>query len=125
MRHALKTWRRWLLMTRPLLPLALTVLLLTSYGCSSAPPVVVQTAPLDLAEPPQAAVIPDPVPIRTESFEWVVLNRDTGLPLDGPEVYYALTAEGYDSWVSLTADVVRWFTQAKWRLDYYRGALTK
>jgi hypothetical protein len=81
--------------------------------------VEVQTAQLRV-DLPTTQPLPDPTPIRPSPFKWKVLPPDE----DGV-VRYGLSVKDYESLSRTMAEVMRWVTEAQWRLDYYRAQLAR
>lgn len=66
--------------------------------------------------------LPNPAPITTLPVEWTVVTPGT-LPA-GDFVIIGLDAANYENLSLNMADIIRWVTEAKTRLDTYREALT-
>jgi len=93
-------------------------------ACSSKPQELrVQTVETEVRQPPVISPLPDPTPIRTLPFEWVVITQDT-VP-EGDFVLFGLTPEGYEALSLNSADTLRWVQEAMHRLRTYREALSK
>lgn len=92
-------------------------------GCSSAPrELEVRTVPTEVARPPERANVPDPQPVNLQEIDWVVLTPET-IPENLEWVFIGLTPEDYERLSLNQAELLRWITEAKWRLRYYRGEL--
>lgn len=65
--------------------------------------------------------LPNPTPIRTLPVDWVVITPAT-LP-EGDFVIFGMDANSYENLSSNMADILRWVTEAKVRLNTYREAL--
>jgi hypothetical protein len=65
--------------------------------------------------------LPNPAPIRTLPVDWVVVTPGN-LPA-GDFVIFGMDADSYENLSLNTADILRWVTEAKVRLDTYREAL--
>lgn len=70
---------------------------------------------------PKTAVLPDPRPIKTAKVNWRIVTPDT-MP-EGDFVFFALTAPDYEALSLNQSEALRWVTEAKHRLDYYRKQL--
>ena len=86
-------------------------------GCSSAK----QPVPVisEVALPESRPVLPNPAPIKTHAFEWVVLTEKDRIK-EG-EAFIALTPKDYEDLSLTMADIIRWIKEANWRLRYYKG----
>jgi len=110
---------RWREVSRVLLPLALTTVLLMPTACSSVSPLDVQTVPLDLKTPPERAALPNPRPLQLQTVKWVVLTPDN-LPVGDQWVFMALTPEDFERLALNNSEITRWVEESMWRLKYYR-----
>ncbi|KFH18444.1 hypothetical protein IB60_17210 [Brucella abortus LMN1] len=82
----------------------------------------VRTAPIEVARPDPRPSLPDPRPVQQREVTWRVLTPDD-LP-DGPGwVFFGLTPDEYEDLALNQAELLRFITEAKWRLRYYRGEL--
>mgnify|MGYP000580646553 CR=1 FL=1 len=85
------------------------------------PPLDVRTVPTTISEPDAIPNVPNPDPVRLSELEWKVLTPST-IP-EGEWVYIALTPQQYEVLSQNQAELLRWITEAAWRLKYYRGEL--
>ncbi|AKQ75792.1 hypothetical protein FDH82_gp02 [Roseobacter phage RDJL Phi 2] len=81
-----------------------------------------RTVPTEVVRPPERASVPDPQPVDLQEVDWVVLTPDT-VPEDLEWVFIGLTPEDYERLSLNQAELLRWITEARWRLRYYRGEL--
>lgn len=65
--------------------------------------------PIDIAKPDAAPNLPPLVPIRISDLKWSVL----------PTGDFCLDSRGYETMSRNNAEVLRWVTEAKYRLNYY------
>jgi len=65
--------------------------------------------------------LPNPAPISTLPVDWIVVTPGN-LP-EGDFVIFGMDADSYENLSLNTADILRWVTEAKVRLDTYREAL--
>lgn len=81
-----------------------------------------RTVPTEVERPPERTSIPDPQPVDLQEVDWRVLTPDT-IPEDLGWAFIALTPEDYERLSLNQAELLRWITEARWRLRYYRGEL--
>lgn len=82
-----------------------------------------RTVPTEVERPPERSNVPDPNPVDLQEVDWVVLTPDTVPPADTEWVFIGLTPEDYERLSLNQAELLRWITEARWRLRYYRGEL--
>lgn len=93
-------------------------------GCSSAPQALeVLTVETPVELPPERPNVPDPSPVILQDIDWVVVTPQTVPPMDIEWVFFALSPEDYELLALNQAELIRWISEAKWRLMYYRGEL--
>lgn len=76
-----------------------------------------------MRRPPAVVQLPAPDPIQTRDVNWRVLTPST-VP-EGDFVYFGLTPRDYEALSHNQAETLRWVTEARHRLDQYRGELGK
>ena len=111
------TWGNWQLKNLSLSKIVLILVLLNSFGCSSAKlPLPVVT---EIPQPESRPNLPDPEPIKTQEVDWIILT-DKNIIKEG-EVFIALTPKNYEDLSLTMSDILRWIKEANWRLKYYKG----
>ncbi len=102
-----------------LVAVALSVLTGLS-GCSSAKRVLeVMTVPLQMVTPDKTPPLPNPREMSLPKINGWIIVTDEKPPIPG-SVLWALTAKDYETLSRNMADIDRWVTEARWRMDYYR-----
>jgi hypothetical protein len=72
---------------------------------------------VELEAPPSLPKLPNPPPISTQEFSWLVVTPETWPA--GQGVLFAVSVDDYQTLSFNMAEVRRWVTEAQWRLDYY------
>lgn len=81
-----------------------------------------RTVQTEVGLPPERPNIPNPDPVDLQEVDWVVLTPDT-VPTEEEWVLIGLSPEDYERLSLNQAELLRWITEARWRLRYYRGEL--
>lgn len=80
------------------------------------------TVQTDIDRPQERPPLPNPKPLKQRSIPWKVLTPAT-LPAGDDWVLFAITPEAYANLSRNQAEVLRFVSEAMWRLRYYRGEL--
>ncbi len=114
------TWKNWPKVNQGLLlVVALTVLTGLS-GCSSAKRALeVMTVPLQLVTPDKTPPLPNPRGMNLPKIQGWIITTDEK-PAEPGSVLWCLTPKDYETVSRNTAEIDRWTTEARWRMDYYR-----
>lgn len=103
--------------------LALTLVVLALTACSNAPrELQVATVQTEILEPQSTPLIPNPKPVILQDVDWIVLTPSE-IPEGDDWAFIALTPKDYEVLSLNQAELLRWITEARWRLKYYRGEL--
>lgn len=77
------------------------------------------TVPLEMVTPDKTPPIPNPKALSLQTIQgWVIATKDR--PVDPDGVYWCLVSKDYEAVSRNGAEVDRWVTEARWRMDYYR-----
>lgn len=98
------------------LALLLVVFSMTLAGCSSVPPVEVQTAPIQVPSPPEKLVLPLPSEAEWDDVTFEAVPSGTVLQDD----VITMSVTDYEKLVRNVADAARWALEAAAQLRYYR-----
>lgn len=78
------------------------------------------TAPVTIPKPTKKPALANPRPIQQLAIEWTVLTNGT-VPEGDDWVFFGLTTKGYENLALNQAELLRYITEAMYRLNYYRG----
>lgn len=113
-----RRWRRAVLVWSSIA----SMMALSACGFSSSrPPVEVDLKRLEVELPPARPALPDPQPADLQQVRFVVLTPEVAASLGSDWVFIALTPDQYEIMSRNSAELLRWATEAAWRLRYYRG----
>ena len=77
------------------------------------PPIQVDTIAVE--RPPAKPILPAPDPVQSLKVDWKVVQTDEGPAL-------ALTEEQLQILATNSSEILRWVSEAAWRLNYYGTA---
>ena len=77
---------------------------------------------MEIERPQEHPPLPNPQAIQQRDVDWKVLTPET-LPEGTDWVFFGVTPRDYEDLSLNQADVLRFITEAVWRLRYYRGEL--
>ena len=79
-----------------------------------------RTAMLEIPTPPEKPVLANPSPVQQVRVTWKVLTPGT-IPEGEDCVFFGLTSKNYENLAINQAELLRFITEAMFRLNYYRG----
>lgn len=82
-----------------------------------------RTVQTEIARPVPLPPVPDPAPVDLRPVDWTVITPDE-LPDGDAWSIIGLTPEQYEALSQNMAELLRWITEAGYRLRYYRGEIT-
>lgn len=83
----------------------------------------VRTVQTEVDQPPERPPLPNPRPLDLSPVDWSVVTPDT-IPEGDSWSLFGLTPEQYEALSYNMAELLRWITEAEYRLRYYRGEIT-